>query len=547
VVKNKCVAAGTLVFDPSTGTTHRIEDIVGGAGESVVAVDKAGHLHVRSIEQRFDQSEAQVIALGLRDGTRLRVTPDHRIMTDRGWVEAGELAVGDRVARPRRWLGFGDAQPYSPDEARLLGYLIGDGYVATTPARFINTEAALHEDFAAIVGSLGCRVRMTGRQGIEAVAAHRPGERNGVLDLARRTGIWGKTAPKKRMPPDFFAPDLSADVAANLVFGLFETDGHVTREQTSGVRVGYTTTSEQLAHQLHWLLLRWGIGSGVRSYDPTQKRPSLVNGQRVQSKLPVWEVRVSGFDNVARFAEVIPMWGPRGTVLTAVLADPALAKHRGSQRNYLPRCQTEPVLAYLDGRGLTPMWAAALVGEGAGDPIGGLKQVLGVSRLRRDRVERLADALESEYLWSVLDEDVWYDKVTSIGEPEWADVYDIEVDEHHTFVANDVLAHNCSPPFKTAEFDIMYGKGISREGSLIDMAVDLGIVKKSGAWFTYEGEQLGQGRENAKAFLAENPEVMVEIADRVLEAAGLKPAEEPNEARGPETFSDADESPIELD
>ena len=86
-----------------------------------------------------------------------------------------------------------------------------------------------------------------------------------------------------------------------------------------------------------------------------------------------------------------------------------------------------------------------------------------------------------------------------------------------------VVKNKCSPPFRTAEFDIMYGKGISREGALIDMAVDLGIVKKSGAWFTYEGEQLGQGRENAKAFLAENTEVMVEISDRVLVAAGLKP------------------------
>ena len=80
----------------------------------------------------------------------------------------------------------------------------------------------------------------------------------------------------------------------------------------------------------------------------------------------------------------------------------------------------------------------------------------------------------------------------------------------------------------------MYGKGISREGALIDMAVDLGIVKKSGAWFTYEGEQLGQGRENAKSFLAENPEVMVEISDRVLVAAGLKPgADDADDRRRP--------------
>src|SRR5205807_5011728 len=78
-----------------------------------------------------------------------------------------------------------------------------------------------------------------------------------------------------------------------------------------------------------------------------------------------------------------------------------------------------------------------------------------------------------------------------------------------------VVKNKVASPFRQAEFDITYGKGISREGSLIDVGVDLGLVKKSGAWFTYEGEQLGQGRENAKAFLAENPEVMVEISERI--------------------------------
>ena len=67
----------------------------------------------------------------------------------------------------------------------------------------------------------------------------------------------------------------------------------------------------------------------------------------------------------------------------------------------------------------------------------------------------------------------------------------------------------------------MYGKGISREGSVIDLGVDLGIVKKSGAWFTYEGEQLGQGREKAKEFLASSPELMVEITDKVMRKAGI--------------------------
>src|SRR5690242_8316934 len=84
-----------------------------------------------------------------------------------------------------------------------------------------------------------------------------------------------------------------------------------------------------------------------------------------------------------------------------------------------------------------------------------------------------------------------------------------------------VVKNKTAPPFKQAEFDIMYGKGISREGSLLDIGVDLGIIKKSGAWFTYEGEQLGQGRENAKTFLTENVDLMVEISEKIRQAVGI--------------------------
>ena len=70
----------------------------------------------------------------------------------------------------------------------------------------------------------------------------------------------------------------------------------------------------------------------------------------------------------------------------------------------------------------------------------------------------------------------------------------------------------------------MYGKGISREGSLLDVGIDLGIIKKSGAWFTYEGEQLGQGREKAKQFLTENLDLMFEISEKIKDAVGIDPA-----------------------
>jgi len=90
-----------------------------------------------------------------------------------------------------------------------------------------------------------------------------------------------------------------------------------------------------------------------------------------------------------------------------------------------------------------------------------------------------------------------------------------------------VVKNKMAPPFREAEFDIMYGEGISREGDLLDLAVEKRIIEKSGAWFAYAGERLGQGRENAKQFLKENPDIRQIIEDRVRKELGL--AREPQE------------------
>jgi recombination protein RecA len=97
-----------------------------------------------------------------------------------------------------------------------------------------------------------------------------------------------------------------------------------------------------------------------------------------------------------------------------------------------------------------------------------------------------------------------------------------------------VVKNKLAPPFRLAEFDIIYGKGISKEGSLLDVGVDLEMVKKSGAWFTYEGEQLGQGRENARQFLAEHTEIAGEIERRIREAVGLA------------SFTEDDDRPVDI-
>lgn len=87
-----------------------------------------------------------------------------------------------------------------------------------------------------------------------------------------------------------------------------------------------------------------------------------------------------------------------------------------------------------------------------------------------------------------------------------------------------VVKNKVAPPFRTAEVDIMYGQGISREGEIVDLGSELEIVQKSGAWYSYEGERLGQGRENAKQFLKENPDIRAEIANKIRDSYGMAAA-----------------------
>ena len=93
-----------------------------------------------------------------------------------------------------------------------------------------------------------------------------------------------------------------------------------------------------------------------------------------------------------------------------------------------------------------------------------------------------------------------------------------------------VVKNKMAPPFKQAEFDIVYGKGISREGSIIDMGVEAGIVRKSGSWFTYGDDQLGQGKENVRQFLVDNPELANEIEQKILVSMGIGEAPDPDQA-----------------
>jgi recombination protein RecA len=90
-----------------------------------------------------------------------------------------------------------------------------------------------------------------------------------------------------------------------------------------------------------------------------------------------------------------------------------------------------------------------------------------------------------------------------------------------------VVKNKMAPPFKEAEFDVLYGTGISRDGEIVDLGSEMGIVEKSGAWYSFGGDRIGQGREAAKNFLKEHPEIAQQIMSRVMERVGLKREEAP--------------------
>ena len=97
-----------------------------------------------------------------------------------------------------------------------------------------------------------------------------------------------------------------------------------------------------------------------------------------------------------------------------------------------------------------------------------------------------------------------------------------------------VVKNKIAPPFKEAEFDIMFGQGISREGDILDLAANVGIINKSGAWYAYHDGKIGQGRENAKQYLRENPQIMEEVEQKVREHYGLT-AGATQEGQGPDS------------
>jgi recombination protein RecA len=511
-----CVSYGTRVT-LADGTQEKIGKIVNQKMQvDVLSYDfKSGKLVAKPITNWFDNGIAErflqfTVEHGGGNGkAQFAATENHMISTPGGWRPAGEMVVGDRVLQSTTE-HLSDVQWQI-----LLGGLMGDGALSPTRsgngARFRwghGTKQIAYGDWKA---SMFANLHVSRSTNAKGAVFH---DLQPLTELAElRDAVY--VAGKKVLNDDYLKLLTPLSLAV-----WYMDDG------------GFTIRSKGLQERTAGMSGRAEICIEAMSPDTRERLARCL--------LDTWGLRVKLFD---RAGNAMLQFPTAETVKLHALIAPFV--HPSMDYKLLPRFR---------GRfGVESVFA---------EP----RQVLTPMKIASIKIKPPTRSMHKFDLEVGETHNYFVDGVMVHNSPETTpggralkfyssvrlDIRRIEsIKDGAEVVGNrtrvKVVKNKCSAPFRQAEFDIAYGKGISREGSLLDMAVDMNIVKKSGAWFTYEGEQLGQGREKAKDFLASNPEIMMEISDKVLTQAGLRPSDDEPAAAVDESFSEADDAPIDLE
>jgi recombination protein RecA len=412
-------------------------------------------------------------------------TPNHEIRTPGGWVRAGRLRAGDRVLQSvRHYLSDFQWQV-------ILGGLMGDGALSASRSRlscrFRFGHSAKQAAYAEWKASLFANVQVSGSTNAKGAVFYDLQPLPELAELRRAVYIGGKKVLshdylKQLTPLSLAIWYMDEGSYTERAKGLQER----TRDGSGRIEICVEAIEPSSRRRLvDYLADTWGIHARLRYKGPRQKAVLVFS----EDETAKFQALVAPFIHPSvdyklqerfrgRFG-VEPVFAPMRHELMAV---PVV--------KIGPKAKTRSMHRFdIEVEGSHNYLADGVVVHNSPETTPGGRALKFYSSVRLDirRVESIKDGAE--------------------------------VTGNRTRVK--VVKNKVAAPFKSAEFDIMYGKGISREGSLIDVAVDLGIIKKSGAWYTYEGEQLGQGRENAKAFLAENLEVMIEISEKVRQRVGL--------------------------
>jgi recombination protein RecA len=431
-----------------------------------------------------------------RGRTFFACTPNHKIRTPGGWREAQELAAGDRVmhAVPQRLSGF--------QWKVLLGSLMGDGALSPSQnglaCRLRFGHGARQADYAHWKASLFANLRVSRSTNAKGAVFHDVQPLAELAPLREAVYIGGKKVFSydflKSLTPlslaIWYMDDATFELRAK---GLQER----TRDGSGRAEICIQAMEPSTRIRLiNYLADTWGI------------RPKLIDraGLAVlifpKDETAKLHALVAPFVHPSMDYKLLPRYRGQFRV------EPVFAPMR-YELMPMPVLAVEPKPLYgsthrfdLEVEGSHNYLADGVVVHNSPETTSGGRALKFYASVRLDirRVESLKDGP------------------------------DVVGNRTRTKVVKNKLAS----PFKSAEFDIIYGQGISKEGSLLDVGVDVGLIRKSGAWFTYDGDQLGQGRENARNFLRDNPELALEIESKIKAQLGVAPPAAPEPAPDPD-------------
>ena len=490
-----CFDYGTRVT-LADGSQEKIGKIVNQKMDvEVLSYDPdAGAMVPKRIVNWFDNGVADhflqftVARPGGNGRAQMGVTGNHLIRTPGGWQEAGELLAGDKVM-------ISQAHRLSPQQWQVvLGGLMGDG--ALSPSR--------------TAGSLGTRFRM-GHGAAQLEYLEWKASLFGNIVQSRTTNARGAGFVDLTPLPEL-APIREA---------VYWGDGH------KYLSYDYLKALTPLA------LAVWYMDDGSFSNRSKQLQERTRNGSGrseicVQALSPGSRERL--LEVLAGQFDLHPTLSERGARKQAVLsfAKEETAKLHEVVAPYIHPSMQYKLLERFRGRFAVEPQCVEPTMLPVPAPILEVKVKPRTRSMHRFDIEvegnhnYLADGI----LVHNSPETTTGGKALKFYASVRIDVRRIETLKDGTDAVGNrtrakIVKNKVAPPFKQAEFDIIYGVGISREGSLVDMGVEHGIVRKSGAWYTYEGDQLGQGKENARTFLRDNPDLADEIEKRLLEKLGV--------------------------
>jgi recombination protein RecA len=491
-----CFSASTRV-QLADGTSERIGRIVRDKMDvEVLSYDpESDQIVPRRVVDWFDNGDADsflqftVARSGGNGRAQFAATPNHLVRTPAGWREAGELFAGDRVlvAEPHR---LSDQQ-----HQVVLGSLMGDGNLSPNRrgrngVRFRLGHGAAQQAYldwkVSLLGNIACSQRTDARGACFVDFTPLP-----ELGELQRAMYYGDG--KKYLTEEYLKALTPLALAIwYMDAGCFTVRSKGVQQQTAGgsgrIQICVEAMSEGSRARLRdYLCDTHGLDVSLRLAGSRRKAvltfstaattrfqelvAACVHPSMAYKLLP----RLSGrFDVEPQFVE------PQQRLVPAQVLDVHVQPTTRSMRRF-----------DIEVEGHHNYFVDGVMVHNSPETTTGGRALKFYSSIRLDvrRIETLKDGTEM------------------VG--------------NRTRVK--VAKNKVAPPFKQAEFDIMYGQGISREGGLVDVGVEAGIVRKAGAWYTYEGDQLGQGKENARSFLRDNPDLADEIEKRIKEKLGIGP------------------------